>query len=70
MSGTKWGKIESFHNQGDASSNTRSLAAAMIAALDYAYNSGAGPIERIAGNYGRLKMFLLNTKNSKASFQI
>lgn len=54
MSGLKWGKIESYHNQGTAVDNTRSLAAAIIAALDHAANAGAGPIERIAGNFGRL----------------
>mgnify|MGYP000485152276 FL=1 len=55
MAGQTWGLIESFHaGGGGAPDTTRSLAAAIIAALTHAANGGAGPVERIAANYGRL----------------
>lgn len=54
MPGTRWGMVESYHNQGTATDNTRSVAAALLAEFDHAANGGVGVVERVACNYGRL----------------
>ena len=48
MAGNIWGLIESYTNTANVASNTRNIAAAILAAFEQGYNAGAGPLDRVA----------------------